>query len=176
MKIETDRLIIRSIMQGDEIKYAEMAKDGSLGEIGFDEHFSDWMEDWIKEALELTRKDNPRGDYIPCTIVLKSTGEVVGNVGCTYYEDTEKVGICYFAGSEFRRKGYISEAVKAYVPYFFEKYNEPEIMAVILDSNTASWKTAEKAGFLLSETKMYKDIYDEEEELYRFYKINRMSY
>ncbi len=71
MKIETDRLIIRSIEQGDEVKYAEMAKDGSLGEIGFDAHFSDWMEDWITEALELTRKDNPREDYIPCTIILK---------------------------------------------------------------------------------------------------------
>ena len=36
MRIETDRLIIRSIERGDEVKYAEMAKDGSLGEIGFD--------------------------------------------------------------------------------------------------------------------------------------------
>ena len=30
MRIETDRLIIRSIERGDEVKYAEMAKDGSL--------------------------------------------------------------------------------------------------------------------------------------------------
>ena len=104
MKIETDRLIIRSIERGDEVKYAEMAKDGSLDEIGFDEHFSDWMEDWINEALELTRKDDPHEDYIPCTIILKSTGEVIGNVGCTYYEDTGKVGICYFAGAEYRKK------------------------------------------------------------------------
>ena len=37
MKIETDRLIVRSIEKGDEIAYAEMAKDGSLEEIGFDE-------------------------------------------------------------------------------------------------------------------------------------------
>ena len=100
MRIETDRLIIRSIERGDEVKYAGMAKDGSLGEIGFDERFSDWMDDWINEALELTRKDDPHEDYIPCTIVLKSTGEIIGNVGCTYYEDTGKVGICYFAGTQ----------------------------------------------------------------------------
>ena len=174
MKIETDRLIIRSIERGDEVKYARMARDGSLKEIGFDEHFSDWMEDWIKEALELTRKDDPHKDYIPCTILLKSTGEVIGNVGCTCYEDIGKVGICYFAGSVFRKKGYVSEAVRAYVPCFFEKYNETEILAVILDSNIASWKTAEKAGFMLSEIKMYKDIYDEEEKLYRFYTVNHV--
>ena len=39
MRIETDRLIIRSIERGDEVEYAEMAKDGSLGVIGFDERF-----------------------------------------------------------------------------------------------------------------------------------------
>ncbi|MCR5502149.1 MAG: GNAT family N-acetyltransferase [Lachnospiraceae bacterium] len=173
MRIETDRLIIRSIERGDEVKYAAMAKDGSLAEIGFDENFSDWMEEWVSEAFELTRKDDPHEDYIPCTVVLKSTGEVIGNVGCTYYEDTGKVGICYFAGAEFRKKGYVSEAVKAYVPYFFEKYNEPEMLATILDSNVPSWKTAERAGFVLSEIKMYKDIYDEKEKLYRFYRISR---
>ena len=98
--------------------------------------------------------------------------EIIGNVGCTFYEDTGKVGICYFAGTQFRKKGYVSEAVKAYIPYFFEKYNESEIFATILDSNTASWKTAESVGFKLLEMKMYKDIYDEEEKLYRFYVKN----
>ena len=39
MYIETERIIIRSIQLGDEKAYAEMAKDGSLKEIGFDEHF-----------------------------------------------------------------------------------------------------------------------------------------
>ena len=67
-----------------------MAKDGSLAEIGFDEIFSDWAENWINEAVELTEKDDPKADYIPCTIILKSSGEVIGNVGCTYYEDTKK--------------------------------------------------------------------------------------
>ncbi len=44
MYLETQRLIIRSILRGDEKVYAEMAKDGSLTEVGFDEHFSDWAE------------------------------------------------------------------------------------------------------------------------------------
>ena len=108
MRIETERLIIRSIRQGDEIAYAEMARDGSLSEIGFGKDFCEWMGDWIKEALELTEKDDPRADYIPCTILLKST--------------------------------------------------------------------AEKIGFELSEIKMYKDICEEEEELYRFYTIKQEGF
>lgn len=169
MRIETDRLIIRSIERGDEIYYAKMAEDGSLEEVGFDSKCSEWIGEWIDEALGLTEEDNPRKDYIPCTIVLKSTGEIIGNVGSTYYEDTDRIGICYFTGAEYRRMGYVTETVKAYVRFFFEHYQEKEIIATILDENMPSWKTAEKSGFTLVETKMYKDIYDDEEELYRFY-------
>jgi len=56
---------------------------------------------------------------------------------------------------------------------FFYKYKESEILATILDSNIASYKTAEKGGFRLSEIKMYKDMDDEEEKLYRFYVNHR---
>lgn len=169
MQTETKRLIIRSFRPGDEKAFAEMAKDGSLREIGFGVDFQDWMGDWAAEAAELTKKDDARTDYIPCTVVLRSTGEIVGNVGCTYFEDLKKVGICYFAGSAYRKQGYISEAVKAYLPFFFEHYNENEIIATIRDTNLPSWKTAEKCGFRLTEVKMYKDVGDEEEDLYRFY-------
>lgn len=55
--------------------------------------------------------------------------------------------------------------------YFFDHYNEKEIIATIKDNNIHSWKTAEKCGFELTEIKMYKDLDDEKEELYRFYKI-----
>lgn len=173
MYIETDRLIIRSIQHGDEKAYAEMAKDGSLAEIGFDPDFYDWAGGWINEAVTLTEKDDPRADYIPCTIILKSSEQVIGNVGCTYYEDIDKIGICYFAGADHRRNGYVSEAVKAYISYFFGHYNEDEIIAAIKSSNVPSWKTAEKCGFQLMETKMYKDVDDKKEELYRFYSMKR---
>lgn len=71
----------------------------------------------------------------------------------------------------FRKKGYITEAINAYVQFFFRQYSESEIIATILDANTSSWKVAEKSGFKLIEKKMYKDIDDEKEELYRFYVI-----
>ena len=173
MYTESERIIIRSVQYGDEKAFAEMAKDGSLAEIGFDESFSDWAEAWIKEAIDLTEKDDPRADYIPCTIVLKSTGEVIGSVGCTYFEDTDRIGICYFAGAHYRRKGYVKDAVKAYVSYFFDHYDADEIIAVIKDNNIQSWKTAENTGFKLLETRMYKDIGDKKEEMYRFYAMER---
>ena len=173
MRIETERLIIRSIKRGDEKVLSEMAKDGSLSELGFDENCSEWIDDWINEAIELSEKDDPRVDYICSIVCLKDYGRVIGSVGNTYYEDTEKVGICYGIGAEYRRQGYASEAVKTYLDYFFEHYDEDEILATILDENEASYKTAEKAGFTLNDRRMYKDIYDSEERLYRFYSAKR---
>lgn len=173
MRIETERLIIRSIERGDEKIFADMAKDGSLHDIGFDENSSEWLGDWIEEALELSKKDDPRADYISDAICLKEDGKVIGSVGTSYYDDQDKIGIVYFVGSEFRRKGYVSEAVKAYLDYYFDHYTENEIQATIRDDNEPSWKTAEKAGFVLEDTRMYKDIDDTEEQLYRFYVSKR---
>ncbi len=173
MKIETKRLIIRSIEKGDEKVFSQMAKDGSLTEVGFDKDCGEWIGDWINEALELTANDDPRADYIPCTIVDRRSDQIIGNVGCTYYEDTDEIGICYFVGAGYRNNGYASEAVRAYTGYFFDHYNENKIIATIKDENTSSYKTAERSGFTLVEKKMYKDIYDEEEELYRFYVLER---
>ena len=169
MRIETERLIIRSIQKGDEKVLADMAKDGSFSELGFDEDCAQWIDEWIDEAISLSDKDNPRLDYICSIVCLKSNGNVIGTVGNTYYEDTQKIGICYGIGTEYRNQGYASEAVKAYLGYFFYHYGEEEIIATISADNTASCKTAEKAGFKLLDTRMYKDIYDNEERLYSFY-------
>ncbi len=173
MRIESERLIIRSIENGDERIFAEMAKDGSLTDIGFDSDCSEWIGDWIGEAIELDKKDDPRADYIASTVCLKEDGTVIGSVGSTYYEDSTAIGICYFIGAEYRNNGYASEAAKAFLGYFFEHYNEDEIAAIIRADNGYSCKTAENAGFILDDTRMYKDIYDDEEQLYSFYSARK---
>ena len=55
MRIETERLIIRSIQQGDEIAYAKMARDGSLSEIGFELFEIKMYKDACEEAEDLYR-------------------------------------------------------------------------------------------------------------------------
>ena len=64
MWLETNRLIIRSIQRGDEIIFSGMSQDGSLSQVGFDANCSEWINDWIEEALKLTNNDNPRENYM----------------------------------------------------------------------------------------------------------------
>lgn len=173
MIIDTERLIIRDITLADEKPFIEMASDGSLNDIGFDRNCGSWMKDWIIEAQALAQKDNPQTDYLAYVIEDRRTGFPMGSVGCSFYSDMGKVGVTYFVGAAYRSKGYASEAVKAYVRYFFEHYDETEIIATIREDNISSWRTIEKAGFVLMDKRMYRDINDADEKLYRFYSVQR---
>ena len=169
MIIETSRLIIRELESSDEKPFIEMALDGSLKDVGFDVDCKQWMKKWIAESKKLTDNDDPTTEYLAYTIQLRHSEVVIGAVGCSYYDDLEKVGITYFIGANYRNQGYATEAVKAYLQYFFQHYDLHEIIATIREENISSWKVIEKSGFRLLERKTYKDLNDDFEEMYRFY-------
>lgn len=172
MFIETERLIIRSIEPTDEQAYIDMASDGSLQDIFGDcSDCREWMGTWIQEARALDQQNNPAGEYLAYTVTDKQRGIPLGSVGCSYYEDLKQVGITYFIGSAFRGQGYAAEAATAYAQYFFTHYDIHKLIATVRKNNAASCKTVERAGFVLLDTKMYRDIHDEQEELYRFYEL-----
>lgn len=173
MYLETDRLIIRSMELADVKAYIEMASDGSLDEdifSGWNGDYSEWMPIWVKESILYDREDNPKKDYISYTIIEKKSGVPIGSVGCSYYEDSGQVGIVYFICAVYRGNGYAAEAIVAYTKYFFEHYDIPKMIATIRNENVSSWKVAEKAGFVLVETKMYQDFNDDREKFYHFMK------
>ena len=173
MLIETQRLIIRDLETEDGTSFAEMAADGSLNDCGFDKDCSRWMTEWVAEAKELAIRDNPYIDWLAYTITLKNENIIVGSIGCSYYEDLQEIGITYFIGSQYRNNGYASESIKTYIEYFFNHYDVQKVIATVRDENVSSWKAVEKAGFRLTEKRMYKDLNDDKEELYHFYEITR---
>ena len=173
MYIETERLIIRSLESTDAQAYIEMASDGSLHDIFGDcRDCHKWIGTWIREAQALEREDRPDREYLAYAVTEKQTGALLGSVGCSYYEDRKQTGMCYFIGVQYREQGYAAEAAAAYVAYFFSHYDIHKMIALIRDANTASWKTIEKIGFILTGTKVYQDINDDKEQLYRFYQLS----
>ena len=58
MLIETQRLLIRDLKLEDGKIFVEMAADGSLNDIGFDNNCGEWMEDWITEAKQFATRQN----------------------------------------------------------------------------------------------------------------------
>lgn len=171
MILETNNLIIRSLRKNDGKTFSEMAKDGSLLDVGFAADCADWIDEWIDGAILLSEIDDPRKEYIAYTVCLKETNEIIGSVGCSFYEDLNEVGITYFIGGKYRGNGYAAESVNAYTEYFVSHYKINKLIATIREANVSSWKTIEKCSFSLVETKMYKDINDKVEQLYRFYEF-----
>ena len=175
MQIETQRLLIRDVKTEDEIPYVEMAKDGTLNDCGFDRHCGSWITKWIAEAKDFALRDNPDMDYLAYTITLKDEAKVVGSIGCSFYEDFQETGITYFIGTQYRNNGYAVEAVRAYTEYFLKRYNAKRMIATVRNENVPSWRVIEKVGFTLLEKRMYKDLNDNEEKLYRLYEIKNES-
>lgn len=174
MKIITDRPIIRSLKPEDKSAYVEMASDGSLHDIFGDcRDCEKWMGGWIREALQLDRENNPKKEYLAYAVVDKKDGIVIGSVGCSYYRDMDAVGITYFIGSAYRRKGFASEAAKAYADFFLKTYDIVRIIATARADNPASCKTLERVGFRLLETRQYQDINDNAPHEYCFYEMKK---
>ena len=171
MQIETQRLLIRDIETDDATLFAIMAADGTLNDCGFDKDCGSWIAKWITEANDFAHRDNPNMDYLAYSITLKDEAAVIGSVGCSYYEDLRETGIVYFVGAQYRNNGYAAEAVKAYTEYFLKHYHAKRIIATVRNENIPSWKVIKKAGYLLNTKRMYKDLNDDKEELYRFYEM-----
>ena len=174
MRIDTERLIIREFRPEDEAALIEMASDGSLYDVFGDcTDCARWMGRWLCEARALTDADDPGKAYLAYAVEEKATGMLIGSVGCSRYEDLGETGITYFVGGQFRGQGYAAEAAKAYVGCFMNRYDMPRLIATIREENVPSWKSIEQAGFVLDEKKVYKDLNDDKEEMYRFYSMAR---
>ena len=176
MYIETERLIIRSMQLSDEAAFVEMASDGRLDRDifgGWGKKYQEWMKKLVEESIKLDKENDPQKDYLAYTVVDKEQNIPVGSVGCSYYEEGREVGMTYFIGTKYRGKGYATEATIAYTKYFLEHYNIPRMVNNIRAENVASWKVAEKADFVYLETKMFQDLNDCEETLYKFYEVRK---
>lgn len=100
------------------------------------------------------------------TITLKEENKIVGIIslrGIDKYEN--KAYLNYFLLKEFRKKGYMNEAIKLVISFSFEKLKLHKIKANVVENNIASRKTLEKLGFklegtLIDEVTLEKEYYN----------------
>jgi len=83
-------------------------------------------------------------------LAIETGGEAVGGIGIHYLEDvyhgTGEIG--YWLSESFWGQGIVTEAVRSLVPAVFTETNLIRIQAGIFESNPASARVLEKAGFL----------------------------
>lgn len=101
----------------------------------------------MKDARDWVRKNETIKPALNIAIVVD--GNAVGGIGIQPGRDIHKrnAEIGYWIGEEYWGKGIVSKAVKWMVDYTFKNFNVVRIYASTFNSNIASQKVLEKAGF-----------------------------
>ena len=143
--METERLTFRHWKEEDAPLLYSYAKDPDIGPLcGWQPHKDE------QESLSIIKSVfTPEECW---AIVLKETGQPVGtielklNTNNTQGDDECEVG-CWL-GKPYWRKGIMSEATQWVLKRAFEELGMNRIYWAWFEGNTASQKTAEKAGFV----------------------------
>ena len=148
LRIETERLTITVLDEG-------MSESIHLNSV--DEDNRRFMPDEVFETIEEARERIV--DLISCydrddaplvyAISLKS-GQQIGHVEAAPIDRGWEIG--FHVGKCHTRKGYATEAVRAFLPAIMEHLGLPKIFGICHAGNAASRRVLEKCGFLLEST------------------------
>ena len=90
-------------------------------------------------------------NYLKLGIVLKETGEFIGFCTTGMKEELREPNreIAYAISTQYRNRGYTTQAVKGLVNYLFEGTDVEQLNTVVLPRNVSSVKVIQKCGFRL---------------------------
>lgn len=145
MRIETERLIITEF----DMSMAQSVHLNSLDEDNrrfvHDEVFE--TVEAAAETIEFLMNCCKTGDGPLVYPVLLKDGTNIGYVQAVPFEnETWEIG--YHIGADYTKRGYATEAVKAFLPVIMKQLDINEMTGVCLADNLASAKVMERCGFI----------------------------
>lgn len=151
-EIETNRLILRRFQYTDDesmLKYWVSDPDVQLL---YSEPIYTTKEH-VKVLLSKYINSYEKEDYYRWAIVLKETGECIGQVAYFLVDSKNHFAeIEYCIGTKFQKKGLATEAAKAVIIYGFENINLHKVQICHKAMNIASRKVIEKCGLIYEGT------------------------
>ena len=144
MVLETQRLILRRMTEDDYDSLCKILQDKDVM-YAYEGAFSDAeVRDWL--GRQLNRYETY--GYGLWAVVLKETGEMIGQCGLTMQPLPEKevLEIGYLFQKAFWHHGYAAEAAIACKEYAFDELGAKEVYSIIRDTNIASQNVAKRNG------------------------------
>lgn len=144
MFLETNRLYFREIRQADFKELCEILQDEEVM-YAYEHAFSDEeVQTWLERQLQ-RYKDYGFGLW---AVILKETGEMIGQCGLTMQNTGERevIEVGYLFKKIYWHKGYATEAAIACKNYAFETLKAMEVYSIIRDNNIASQNVARRNG------------------------------
>ena len=146
-KIETERLILRPFRSDDAAKMFEnWASDDEVT------RFLTWTSHRTvsdtENIINLWLSEYNNTDYYNWVIILKRTGEPIGNISVVNYNaSSEFAEIGYCLGKYWWGIGIMSEALDAVIAYLFNRVGFNSVRACHAVKNPGSGRVMEKCGF-----------------------------
>ncbi|NLV27597.1 MAG: GNAT family N-acetyltransferase [Methanomicrobiales archaeon] len=147
MKLITSSCILREWVYRDRITLTKNANHPEIAQ---------WMRDGFPSPYSLEDADNfiemaTGGENNQIYLAIDLNGEVVGGIGVRrlgdIYRKTAEIG--YWITPANQGRGIVTDAVRAIVPYTFQKLDIIRIEAGVFHTNYASKRVLEKNGFVL---------------------------
>lgn len=158
MILETERLYLREMTQGDFQSLCRVLQDADTM-YAYEGAFSDEeVQDWLDRQISRYQK----WGFGLWAVILKETDEIIGQCGLTMqqWKEREVLEIGYLFERIHWHKGYATEAAKACKKYAFEILKADEVCSIIRDTNIASQKVAARNGMSIADSwvKHYRGV------------------
>lgn len=146
VRLETERLILRRVTMTDvEPAFKNWVTDERVTRfLTWQPHesvavteqiFRAWIEDYSSE------------EHYLWAIVPKDLGEPIGTIsGVRIFNEEERIDMGYCIGYDFWGKGYVAEALKRIIEFFFTEVKAKRIVALYDKNNPNSGRVMQKAG------------------------------
>ncbi len=144
MRLETERLVLRSVVPSDASNLHLLYSDPEV--MRFLPPGPPVTLEQAQQRVERRMKMEAELGYAPFIILKKDSGEFIGSGGVQPVKDTTDVEIAYHFLPSAWGKGYATEAAVAILDFGFRTVGLREIVAVAYPDNTASWRVLEKIG------------------------------
>lgn len=172
MITETERLIIREMMQSDLEALCKILCDEEVMRAAYESAFSvEEAQSWMNRHFQRYAKYG----FGLWAVVLKETNEMIGQCGLTIqsWREKEVLEIGYLFQKAYWHKGYATEAAIACKEYAFSVLNADSVYSMIRDTHLASQKVAVRNGMKVVDkcTKNFRHV-DMDFFLYCAQKIN----
>lgn len=144
MQLETNRLILREMVEGDFASLFEIFSDPSTMQ-----HYpAPFDAEKVHLWIERNRRRYAADGFGLWAVILKETGTLIGDCGITMQNIKGQVlpEIGYHIHKNHQRNGYASEAAAECMRFAFEECNFPAVYSYMKHTNAASYGVALKNG------------------------------
>jgi ribosomal-protein-alanine N-acetyltransferase len=154
--LETERLLLREFVPDDIDALAAVISDPETMRFYPEPRDRAGVESWIERNRGRYRDDG-HGLW---AMVLKSSGEVVGDCGLTRQtvDGVDEIEIGYHVRRDLWGRGLAPEAAAACRDYGFERLGAKQLISLIRPENLPSRRVAEKVGLSLWKEVVWRNL------------------